>query len=166
MRTANQLRKEITALDLALKMLRAETEGLRRSTVTMKKAIGAPLALWESHWFDELPQAEQDSIDRTARTIMNALPRLTSTPIINQVTSTTPTNGLLMSINTADKKPAKQTRKPSNAIKRNKPWTRKDDAELMRLHKQGQKWSYIALTLGRSTGACQQRVTIIKNRKK
>jgi len=149
-KTAKQLRKEISALDLALKMLRAETEGLRRSTVTMKKAMNAPLALWESHWFDELPQAEQDNINRTASLIASSLK---PAPIINQVTSTTPTT-------------VKQTRTPSNAIKRNKAWTRKDDAELMRLHKQGQKWAYIALTLGRSTGACQQRVTIIKNRKK
>lgn len=157
MRTANQLRKEITALDLALKMLRAETEGLRRSTITMKKSLNAPLALWEEHWFDSLPQAEQDNINRTASLIASALVNK-SVAVINQTTSTTPT--------TTTVQPIKRTRKPSNAIKRNKPWTRKDDAELMRLHKQNQKWSYIALTLGRSTGACQQRVNIIKNRKK
>lgn len=152
MRTANQLRKEISALDLALKMLRAETEGLRRSTVTMKKAIGAPLALWESHWFDELPQAEQDSINRTARTIMNALPRLTSTPIINQVTSTTPTT-------------VKQTRTPINTAKRNQPWTAADDKKLMRMVKANEPNVHIADVLGRSVGACMQRVNILKNRK-
>lgn len=155
-KTASQLRKEISALDLALKMLRAETEGLRRSTVTMKKAMNAPLALWESHWFDELPQAEQDNINRTASLIAASLK---PAPINNTVTSTTPATVIT-------KTAKKQTRTPSNAIKRNKAWTKKDDAALMRLHKQGQKWSYIALTLGRSTDACQQRVTIIKNRKK
>jgi hypothetical protein len=160
-KTASQLRKEISALDLALKMLRAETEGLRRSTVTMKKAMNAPLALWESHWFDELPKAEQDNINRTASMIASALINK-SAPVINQVTSTTPTKVTSKIVTTGKK----QTRTPSNAIKRNKPWTKKDDAELMRMVKNKHKWSYIALTLGRSTGACQQRVTIIKNRKK
>lgn len=151
--TAKQLRKEISALDLALKMLRAETEGLRRSTVTMKKAMNAPLALWESHWFDELPQAEQDNINRTASLIASTLK---PAPINNTVTSTTPTTVTTV----------KKSRTPSNAIKRNKAWTKKDDAELMRMVKNKHKWSYIALTLGRSTGACQQRVTIIRNRNK
>jgi hypothetical protein len=134
-------------------MLRAETEGLRRSTVTMKKAMNAPLALWESHWFDELPKAEQDNINRTASMIASALK---PSPVINQVTSTTP----------ATVKVTKQTRTPSKAIKRNKPWTKIDDKNLLNMVKAKRTWSDIAATLGRSTGACQQRVTIIKNRKK
>jgi hypothetical protein len=155
MRTANQLRKEITALDLALKMLRAETEGLRRSTITMKKALNAPLALWEEHWFDSLPQAEQDNINRTASLIASALK---PAPIINQVTSTTPT--------TTTVQPIKRTRKPSNATQRNKPWTVADDKKLMRMVKANEPNVHIADVLGRSVSACQQRVNIIKNRKK
>lgn len=169
--TATQLRKEITALDLALKMLRAETEGLRRSTVTLKKATNAPLALWEEHWFGELPQAEQDNINRTARMIGNALAtRINPAPVVN--TSTTSTNGLLLSINTADKKPAKpaaqkpvkRTRKKSTAPARNARWTTADDRRLMRMVKAKRTPENIAVLMGRSTGAITQRIKILKAR--
>lgn len=155
--TANQLRKEITALDLALKMLRAETEGLRRSTVTLKKATNAPLALWEEHWFTSLPQAEQDNINRSARMIGNALAtRINPVPVVNNtITSATP----------AVKKPAKRTRKKSNAPSRNARWTATDDKNLMRMVKAKETPQHIAMVFGRSTGSITQRIKILKKAK-
>lgn len=158
-KTATQLRKEITALDLALKMLRAETEGLRRSTVTLKKAVNAPLALWESHWFEALPQHEQDMIEKTARNISNALK---PAPVINNTTtSATPVKPV---ISTTVVKPAKRT--PSKAINHNKPWTKAEDAKLMRMVKANEPNVHIADVLDRSMGSIMQRVAILKKRKK
>jgi hypothetical protein len=158
--TANQLRKEITALDLALKMLRAETEGLRRSTVTLKKATNAPLALWEEHWFGELPQAEQDNINRTARMIGNALAtRMNPAPAVNNtITSATPAKP-------ANKKPAKRTRTIIETEKRNKPWSKTDDKNLMRMVRAKETPQHMASVLGRSVGAITQRITILKKGK-
>lgn len=154
--TANQLRKEITALDLALKMLRAETEGLRRSTVTLKKAMNAPLALWESHWFESLPAVEQEQINKTAKMIGNALKPLPT--VINQtVTSTTPAKPAV--------KPAKRTRKPSNATLRNQRWTATDDKLLKQMVKAKDSHAHMALFLGRSVGAIEQRIKILKKGK-
>jgi hypothetical protein len=155
--TATQLRKEIIALDLALKMLRAETEGLRRSTVTLKKATNAPLALWEEHWFGELPQAEQDNINRTARMIGNALAtRINPAPVVNNtITSATPAKP-------AAQKPVKRTRKKSTAPARNARWTPADDKKLMRMVKANEPNVHIADVLGRSVSACMQRVNILK----
>lgn len=151
--TATQLRKEITALDLALKMLRAETEGLRRSTVTLKKAMNAPLALWESHWFESLPAVEQEQINKTAKMIGNALKPLP--PVINQtVTSTTPAKPAV--------KPVKRTRKPSNATLRNQRWTATDDKLLKQMVKAKDTHQQMATILGRSIGAVQQRIKILK----
>lgn len=159
-KTANELRKEITALDLALKMLRAETEGLRRSTITLKKATNAPLALWEEHWFGELPQVEQDNINRTARMIGNALAnRMNHAPAVNNtITSATPAKP-------ADKKPAKRTRKPSNATLRNQRWTAGDDKLLKQMVKAKETHQQMSIILGRSIGAIQQRITILKKAK-
>ena len=152
--TATQLRKEITALDLALKMLRAETEGLRRSTVTLKKAINAPLALWESHWFEALPIHEQETINKTAKMIGNALKPVPT--VINQtVTSTTPAKPTA--------KPAvKRTRQRSNAIKRNARWTSLDDKTLLRMVKAKKTEQHMATVMGRSVGSVQQRIKILK----
>lgn len=150
--TAKQLRKEITALDLALKMLRAETEGLRRSTITMKKAMNAPLALWEEHWFGELPQAEQDNINRTASLIASALVNK-SVAVINQTTSATPATVTTVK---------KQTRKRSNAIKSNARWTSLDDKTLMRMVKANKTPQHMATVMGRSVGSIQQRIKILK----
>jgi hypothetical protein len=150
--TATQLRKEITALDLALKMLRAETEGLRRSTITLKKAINAPLALWESHWFDALPIHEQEQINKTAKMIGNALKPLPT--VVNQtVTSTTPA------------KTVKHTRKRSSAPARNARWTDKDDKALLRMVKIGQTHQQMSIAFGRSVGSIQQRIKILKKGK-
>lgn len=157
--TANQLRKEITALDLALKMLRAETEGLRRSTVTLKKAINAPLALWESHWFESLPAVEQEQINKTAKMIGNALKPAPT--VINQtVTSTTPANAVR-----PPKATVKRTRKPSNATLRNQRWTATDDRLLKQMVKAKDSHAQMALILGRSVGAVQQRIAILKKGK-
>ena len=151
--TANQLRKEITALDLALKMLRAETEGLRRSTVTLKKAINAPLALWESHWFESLPAVEQEQINKTAKMIGNALKPVPT--VINQtVTSTTPAKATV--------KPAKRTRKRSSAPARNARWTPSDDKNLLRMVKAKESHQHMAMVFGRSVGAVTQRIKILK----
>lgn len=160
--TATQLRKEITALDLALKMLRAETEGLRRSTVTLKKAVNAPLALWESHWFEALPQHEQDMIEKTARNISNALK---PAPVINNtITSATPVKPV--SKTTVKQSKPKQTRQRSAATNATKPWTKSEDAKLMRMVKANEPNVHIADVLDRSIGAIMQRVTILKKRKK
>lgn len=155
--TATQLRKEITALDLALKMLRAETEGLRRSTITLKKAINAPLALWESHWFESLPVHEQEQINKTAKMIGNALKPAPT--VINQtVTSTTPAKPTA--------KPAvKHTRKVSSAPARNARWTAKDDKALLRMVKIGQTHQQMSIAFGRSVGSIQQRIKILKKGK-
>lgn len=154
-KTTNNLRKEITALDLAVKMLRAENEGMRRSVVTLKKSLNAPLALWESHWFESLPKAEQELIDKTARNIASALKPV---PVINNtVTSATPVKPAMQL------KPIKRT--PINTAKRNQPWTTADDKKLMRMVKANEPNVHIADVLGRSVGACMQRVNILKNRK-
>lgn len=158
--TATQLRKEITALDLALKMLRAETEGLRRSTITLKKAINAPLALWESHWFDALPIHEQEQINKTAKMIGNALKPVPT--VINQtVTSTTPAKPAAKTA----VKPVKRTRKTSNAIKRNARWTSLDDKTLLRMVKAKKTEQHMATVMGRSIGSIQQRIKILKKAK-
>jgi hypothetical protein len=155
--TATQLRKEITALDLALKMLRAETEGLRRSTVTLKKAINAPLALWESHWFEALPIHEQETINKTAKMIGNALKPVPT--VINQtVTSTTPAKPTA-------KADVKRTRKRSSAPARNARWTSADDKNLMRMVKAKETPEYIAKAFGRTTGSITQRIKILKKAK-
>ena len=156
--TATQLRKEITALDLALKMLRAETEGLRRSTVTLKKAMNAPLALWESHWFEALPVVEQEQIEKTAKMIGNALKPVTPTIIHQTVSSTTP-------IKPATKPAVKHTRKRSTAPARNARWTATDDKNLMRMVKAKETPEYIAKAFGRSTGSITQRIKILKKGK-
>lgn len=159
-KTANNLRKEITALDLAIKMLRAENEGMRRSMVTLKKAVNAPLALWEDHWFNELPHAEQNTINKTARMIAAAL---TPAPaIINTVTSATPVK--TVSKTTVKQTKPKQTRQRSAAANATKPWTKAEDAKLMRMA--GKEPNvHIADVLGRSVSACAQRYLILKKRK-
>ena len=157
--TATQLRKEITALDLALKMLRAETEGLRRSTVTLKKAVNAPLALWESHWFEALPQHEQDMIEKTARNISNALK---PAPVINNTTtSATP----VKTISKTTVKPIKRTRKRSNAPKSNARWSANDDKNLMRMVKAKETHQHMAMVMGRSVESVEQRIKILKKGK-
>lgn len=156
--TTNNLRKEISALDLAVKMLRAENEGMRRSVVTLKKAVNAPLALWESHWFESLPKAEQELIDKAARTIASAFKPVPPTVIHQTVTSNTsatPVKSVL--------KPVKRT--PSKATNRNQAWTAADDKKLMRMVKANEPNVHIADVLGRSVGACMQRVQILKKRK-
>lgn len=162
-KTANNLRKEITALDLAIKMLRAENEGMRRSVVTLKMAIDAPLALWESHWFENLPKAEQELIRRTANNIAAALK---PAPIVNNtITSATPVK-TVSSTTVKPYKPLKQTRQRSAATNATKPWTKAEDAKLMRMVKANEPNVHIADVLGRSVGACAQRVQILKKRKK
>lgn len=158
--TATQLRKEITALDLALKMLRAETEGLRRSTITLKKAINAPLALWESHWFDALPVVEQEQINKTAKMIGNALKPVPPTIIHQTVSNTTSTNAVR-----PPKATIKHTRKRSNAPARNARWTAADDKNLMRMVKAKETHEHMAMVFGRSIGSVQQRIKIIKKGK-
>ena len=158
--TANQLRKEITALDLALKMLRAETEGLRRSTITLKKAINAPLALWESHWFDALPVHEQEQINKTAKMISNALKPVPPTIIHQTVSNNTSTNAVR-----PPKATVKHTRKRSTAPARNARWTATDDKNLMRMVKAKETPEYIAKAFGRSTGSITQRIKILKKGK-
>lgn len=156
--TNNNLRKEISALDLAVKMLRAENEGMRRSVVTLKMAIDAPLALWEQHWLQGLPKHEQELIRKTANNIASALKPVPPTVIHQTVTSNTsatPAKSVL--------KPVKRT--PSKATNRNQPWTAADDKKLMRMVKANEPNVHIADVLGRSVGACAQRVNILKNRK-
>lgn len=157
-KTTSQLRKEIIALDLALKMVRAETEGLRRSTITLKKALNAPLALWESHWFEGLPKHEQDLIDKTARTIAEALVKPQAPVVINAATSATPATVIKA-------KPAPEyKRKPSTAARATRPWTKQEDALLWKMA--GKEPNvHIADVLGRSVGACNQRYLILKKRK-
>lgn len=155
--TANELRKEITALDLALKMLRAETEGLRRSTVTLKKAMNAPLALWESHWFESLPAVEQEQINKTAKMIGNALKPVPPTIIHQTVTSSTPAKTAV--------KPVKHTRKRSTAPARNARWTASDDKNLLRMVKAQETHQHMAMVFGRSVGSVQQRIKILKKGK-
>lgn len=160
-KTTNQLRKDVIALDLALKMLRAETEGLRRSSVTVKKAIGAPLALWEEHWFSELPKPEQDNINRTSSLIAASLkPKPTS--VINTVTttSTAPVNVKVAAI-----KPKKRTRKTISTTNRNQPWSKIDDKNLMRMVKAKETHQHMADVLGRSVSSIKQRITILKKGK-
>lgn len=159
-KTTNQLRKEITALDLALKMVRAETEGLRRSTVTLKKALNAPLALWESHWLEGLPKHEQDLIEKTARTIAAALKPAPT--VNNTITSATP----VKAISKTTVKPVKKTRKRSNAVKSNARWTALDDKTLMRMVKAKKSEQHMATVMGRSVGSIQQRIRILQDQKK
>lgn len=158
-KTATQLRKEITALDLAVKMKGAEIEGLRRSTITLKKALNAPLALWESHWFESLPKIEQDQIDKTARNIADALIKPQAPVVINQVTSATPATKTSV-------KPAKPApkRKRSTAPNATRPWTKQEDALLMKMMNKEPN-VHIADVLGRSVSACHQRFLILKKRK-
>lgn len=163
MKTTNQLRKEITALDLALKMVRAETEGLRRSTVTLKKALNAPLALWESHWFEGLPKHEQDLIEKTARTIASALLKPAAPAVTNTITSATPATKTTVKPAKPKAKP-KATRIRSKAPNASKPWTKAEDAKLMKMA--GKEANvHIADVLGRSVDACAQRYLILKKRK-
>lgn len=143
------MRKEITALDLAVKMLRAETEGLRRSTVTLKKATNAPLALWESHWFDALPAYEQELINKAARMIGNALKP--QPPVVSTQTSTTP---IITS--------AKPIRKKSTAPNGIARWTKADDRSLLKMKKQRFSNTDIAQALGRSESSVKQRITRLK----
>lgn len=148
----NQLQKEISALDLAVKMLRAENEGMRRSVVTLKQALNAPLALWESHWLQGLPKHEQELISKTARNIAAALK---PAPIVNNtITSTTPIKTVV--------KPVKKTRKPSSAVNRNARWTTSDDKNLMRMVKAKETHEHMAMVLQRSIGSVQQRIKILK----
>lgn len=157
--TNNNLRKEITALDLAVKMLRAENEGMRRSVVTLKMAIDAPLALWESHWLQGLPKHEQELIRKTANNIASALK---PAPVItNTITSTTPIKTVVKPV-----KPKKQTRQRSTATNTSARWTPADDKKLMRMVKANEPNVHIAAVLGRSVGACAQRVKILKAGKK
>ena len=148
-KTAIQMRKEITALDLAVKMLRAETEGLRRSTVTLKKATNAPLALWESHWFDALPAYEQELINKSARMIGNALKPMP--PTVSNYTSTTPI------ITSA--KPIRSKSTATNSVAR---WTKADDRALLKMKKQRMDNTQIAQALGRSESSVKQRYTRLK----
>jgi hypothetical protein len=148
-KTAIQMRKEITALDLAVKMLRAETEGLRRSTVTLKKATNAPLALWESHWFDALPAYEQELINKSARMIGNALKP--QPPTVSNYTSTTPI------ITSA--KPIRSKSTATNSVAR---WTKTDDRALLKMKKQRMDNTQIAQALGRSESSVKQRYTRLK----
>lgn len=150
----SKLQQEVTALDLAVKMLRAENEGMRRSVVTLKKALNAPLALWESHWYEGLPKAEQELIDKAARTIASAFKPVPPTVIHQTVTSNTPAKKTV--------KPIKQTRKRSNAPKSNARWTPQQDKQLLRMVKAKKTKAQMALAFGRSTGAVEQRIKILK----
>lgn len=158
-KTTNNLRKEITALDLAVKMLRAENEGMRRSVVTLKMAIDAPLALWEQHWLQGLPKHEQELIRKTANNIASALK---PAPIVNNtITSTTPIKTVMKPV-----KPKKQTRQRSTATNTSARWTASDDKNLMRMVKAKETKSHMAMVLGRSVGAVEQRIKILKAGKK
>lgn len=165
-KTTNNLRKEITALDLAVKMLRAENEGMRRSVVTLKKALNAPLALWESHWFEALPQHEQELINKAARTIASALKPAPT--ITNTITTATPATKTTTPPKTQPAKPATPApvkRSRNTAPNATKPWTKREDALLMKMA--GKEPNvHIADVLGRSVSACAQRYLILKKRKK
>lgn len=154
-KTTNKLQQEVTALDLAVKMLRAENEGMRRSVVTLKQALNAPLALWESHWFESLPKHEQELITKTARNIASALKPAT---VNNTITSATP----VKAISKTTVKPVKNTRKRSNAVKSNARWTASDDKNLMRMVKAKETKSHMAMVMGRSVSAVEQRIKILK----
>lgn len=147
----SKLQQEVTALDLAVKMLRAENEGMRRSVVTLKQALNAPLALWESHWYEALPKHEQELITKTARNIASALKPAT---VNNTITSATPVKTVV--------KPVKKTRKRSNAPKSNARWTPQQDKQLLRMVKANNTKAQMALAFGRSTGAVAQRIKILK----
>jgi hypothetical protein len=155
--TKQQLIKEIAALDLALKLIRQETQNLRRSVVTIKRSLNAPLTADEANWFSALPPEEAARIVETALLIAKAVK-----PV--QTTSTTPTNGVLLSINTADKKPAKRTRQRSNAPARNARWTPADDKNLLRMVKAKETHEHMAMVFGRSVGSVQQRIKILKGK--
>jgi len=155
--TKQQLIKEIAALDLALKLIRQETQNLRRSVVTIKRSLNAPLTTDEANWFSALPPEEAARIAETALLIAKAVKPA-------QTTSTTPTNGVLLSINTADKKPAKRTRQRSNAPARNARWTAADDKNLLRMVKAKETHQHMAMVFGRSVGSVQQRIKILKGK--
>lgn len=154
-KTTNKLQQEVTALDLAVKMLRAENEGMRRSVVTLKQALNAPLALWESHWFESLPKHEQELITKTARNIASALKPAT---VNNTITSATPVKAISKTV----VKPVKKTRKPSSAANRNARWTTDQDKLLMRMVKAKETHAHMAAVLYRSVGSIQQRIKILK----
>lgn len=152
----SKLQQEVTALDLAVKMLRAENEGMRRSVVTLKQALNAPLALWESHWYESLPKHEQELITKTARNIASALK---PAPIVNNtITSATP----VKAISKTTVKPVKKTRQRSNTKNSNARWTASDDKNLMRMVKAKETKSHMAMVMGRSIGAVEQRIKILK----
>ena len=157
----NKLQQEVTALDLAVKMLRAENEGMRRSVVTLKKALQAPLALWESHWFESLPKAEQELIDKAARTIASAFKPVPPTVIHQTVTSNTSATPV-KAISKTVVKPVKKTRKRSSTKNSNARWTASDDKNLMRMVKAKETKTHMAMVMGRSVSAVEQRIKILK----
>lgn len=152
--TKQQLIKEITALDLAVRLLRQETHTLRRSVVTIKKAMNAPLTTDETNWLQAQPAEDHARMIETARLINAALKPASST------TSTAP----LTQQATVVIKPAKKTRKRSSAPARNQRWTDKEDKALMRMVKIGQTPQQISYSFGRSVGAIQQRIKILKGK--
>jgi hypothetical protein len=154
--TKQQLIKEIASLDLALKMIRQETQNLRRSVVTIKRSLNAPLTTEEHNWFSNLPPEEAARIVETALLIAKAMKPM-------QTTSTTTTNAPIINITKAA--PAKRTRKRSDAPARNARWTSADDKNLLRMVKAQETHQHMAMVFGRSVGSVKQRIKILKKGK-
>lgn len=152
--TKQQLIKEVAALDLAVRLLRQETQTMRRSVVTIKKALNAPLTTDETNWLQAQPAEDHARMIETARLINAALKPASST------TSTTPLTQQAKVVI----KPAKKTRKRSDAMNRNQRWTDSEDKALLRMVKIGQTHQQMSIAFGRSVGAIQQRIKILKGK--
>ncbi len=124
--------------------LQHQTSMITRSLIATKMAANLPLHSWEQERFDALTDAEQTYIYNLAK-ITNI-----SKPVINNIVTSS--------------NPPKRTRIDSQNA--NARWTKKEDAQLLRLKKVGTDMSDIAKTLGRSYKACQLRWNKLQPKKR
>lgn len=150
MRNKTQLQhltQEVTALDMAVRLLRQQVQGQLHTIIVLKKALNAPMAADEQTMFDNLAPSLQNSTNKSA----DLIARTMGTSVNNQ----TVTYSYV------------QPTKPTKRIKAQQPlsrtrWSVKEETTLRRMVKEGKSFTEIATTLQRTNKACEQHWHIIK----
>lgn len=148
MRNKTQLQhltQEVTALDMAVRLLRQQVQGQLHTIIVLKKALNAPMAADEQTMFDNLAPSLQNSTNKSADLIARTMRTSTTQPRTMSYESKQPTKRI------KGTQPLSRTR-----------WSIKEETTLRRMVKEGKSFTEIATTLQRTNKACEQHWHIIK----
>lgn len=168
-----QLQQEITATDMAVRLLRQQVGSQQHTIITLKKALNAPLTSTEQEAFDSLPAEQQTSLNKSADLIASTLRTNLSPRTVNMsMYAPSPKTAATQVVKAMSHQNKDVTYTISTPKRQASPqplsrtrWTAKEDATLRKMVKQGKSMQEIAEVLQRSVKACQLHWNIIRKQK-